>query len=306
MAPGRHARVRRLAVATLVGVVAMASCAHPSAAPQVPVSTRAESAAPTPTAPTPAAPTPTTPTPTTPTPTTPTARGPVRIVALGDSVTSGSNCHCTAFPALYAAALGTRRRVHATATHLGVPGLTSGGLLAELTGGSTTDATTQGVVAAAGIVVVTIGANDFSDEHDPITAGRCAGAKRTACTRDELTTMSRTVARVVDRIRTLRAGAPTTIMLTGYWNVFEDGHVADKAFPDVGIAASVALTKEANAGIRADALAENAIYVDLYPVFEGANSDKDPTDLLASDGDHPNAAGHAAIARQLLADTPAF
>jgi lysophospholipase L1-like esterase len=230
----------------------------------------------------------------------------VRIVALGDSVTSGYNCHCAAFPAEYAALLANRDSIHAQATNLGVNGLTSAGLLAQLSGGSAADARTQAVVAAAAIVVVTIGANDFSDEHHPITAGTCAGAKHTACTRDELTTMSQTVSRIVDQIRTLRDGTPTTIMLTGYWNVFEDGDVADKAFPDDGVAASIALTKEANAAIRADALAENAIYVDLWPVFEGANSDKDPTGLLASDGNHPNAAGHAAIAAQLLADTPRF
>jgi hypothetical protein len=187
----------------LVGVAAMTSCGLPSAAPEVPPSTRAQSAAPMPTA--------------------PKARGPVRIVALGDSVTSGYHCHCTAFPELYAAALGTRRRVHAAATNLGVPGLTSGELLAELTGSTTADARTQDAVAAA---------------------------------------------RIVDRIRTVRDGAPTITMLTGYWNVFEDGDVADKAFPDEGVSASVALTKEANAGIRKDALAENAIYVDPYPVFD--------------------------------------
>lgn len=226
----------------------------------------------------------------------------LRIVALGDSVTSGYNCHCTAFPAEYAALLAKRDSVRARAANLGVPGLTSGRLLAQLAGGSAVDTSTRAAVTSAGIVVVTIGANDFFDQHDdPITAGTCAGATHIDCTRDELTTMTRTLSAVIDQIRSLRDGAPTTIMLTGYWKVFEDGDVADKAFPDEGIAASVALTKAANAGIRADALAENAIYVDLWPVFEGANSDKDPTDLLASDGDHPNAAGHAGA---LLADTP--
>jgi len=123
---------------------------------------------------------------------------------------------------------------------------------------------------------------------------------------DELATMTRTLSGVVDQIRILCDGAPVTIMLTGYWNVFQDGTVADKDFPDEGIAVSLALTKEANAGIRADALAGNAVYVDPWPVFEGADSDKDPTPLLAPDGDHRNDAGHAAIAAQLLADTPTF
>ncbi len=226
-----------------------------------------------------------------------------QIVALGDSVTSGYNCNCTAFPTQYAALLAARDSIPATASNLGVPGLTSAGLFTQLTDGSAANTPTQSAVAAADIVVITIGANDFSDEHDPITAGTCAGVHHTACTRDELAAMSQTLSAVIDQVRTLRNGAPTTIMLTGYWNVFEDGEVANYAFPDQGIAASVALTQEANAAIRADALAENAIYVDLWPVFEGANSDKDPTDLLTADGDHPNAAGEALITRVLLAAT---
>lgn len=230
----------------------------------------------------------------------------LRIVALGDSVTSGYNCECTAFPAQYAAILAERDSIPAQATNLGVPGLTSAGLLGQLTGDSAADASTQAAVAVADIVVVTIGANDFSNEHDPITTGTCDGVHHTACTGDELATLTQTVSTVIDQIRTLREGARTTIMLTGYWNVFEAGEVADKAFPNEGIAASSALTKEANAAIREDALAGNAIYVDLWTVFEGTNSDQDPTDLLAPDGDHPNAAGHAAIADQLLADTPPF
>jgi lysophospholipase L1-like esterase len=230
----------------------------------------------------------------------------LRIVALGDSVTSGYNCNCAAFPDQYAALLATRDSIRTQAANLGVPSLTSAGLLAQLADGSAANAGARAAVASADIVVVTIGANDFSDEHDPITAGACGGVNHTACTRDELATMSRTLSAVVGQIRILRDGAPTTIMLTGYWNVFEDGEVATNAFPEQGIAASVALTKEANAAIRTDALAENAIYVDLWPVFEGSNSNNNPTDLLASDGDHPHAAGHAAIAAQLLADTPRF
>jgi len=43
--------------------------------------------------------------------------------------------------------------------------------------------------------------------------------------------------------------------------------------------------------------------VDLYSPFKGDGS-KDPTSRLASDGDHPNSAGHQLIASALLADTP--
>jgi lysophospholipase L1-like esterase len=39
--------------------------------------------------------------------------------------------------------------------------------------------------------------------------------------------------------------------------------------------------------------------VDIYAPFEGAG-DRNPTALLADDGDHPNAAGHRLIAKALL------
>jgi lysophospholipase L1-like esterase len=42
-------------------------------------------------------------------------------------------------------------------------------------------------------------------------------------------------------------------------------------------------------------------YVDLAEPFKGPSGTGDPSDLLADDGDHPNAAGHRRIASALLA-----
>ena len=39
---------------------------------------------------------------------------------------------------------------------------------------------------------------------------------------------------------------------------------------------------------------------DLYAAFKGEHAERDPTNLLAADGDHPNAAGHRLIAQALL------
>ena len=47
--------------------------------------------------------------------------------------------------------------------------------------------------------------------------------------------------------------------------------------------------------------AEGATYVDLVQPFRSADDQGDVSDLLASDGDHPNAQGHAVIARELVA-----
>jgi lysophospholipase L1-like esterase len=43
--------------------------------------------------------------------------------------------------------------------------------------------------------------------------------------------------------------------------------------------------------------------VSLYAPFKGDGT-KNPTTLLAADGDHPNSTGHHLIASTLLAGTP--
>jgi lysophospholipase L1-like esterase len=91
------------------------------------------------------------------------------------------------------------------------------------------------------------------------------------------------------------------VLVTGYWNVFEDGAVARDSFPDVGVRATRRLTRLANAAIQQDARATGATYVDLYAPFNGPVSRGDTTRLLAADGDHPNAAGQALIAQRLVA-----
>lgn len=219
------------------------------------------------------------------------------LVALGDSVTSGWACGCTAFPDLYAAGLRSRYSASVTATNDGVNGQTSGQLLADLQD-STSD--TARAVAGADVVVVTIGANDFADQHDPITASTCGTQDELACVRDELTTLSDNLSRLVARVRTLRHGARTALLLTGYWNVFEDGVVAS-VHPTLGRASTDALTTSVNDAIEDAAIASGATYVDLFRSFRGADGSDDPTSLLADDGDHPNAAGHEVIAEALLA-----
>ena len=222
-----------------------------------------------------------------------------KVVALGDSVTSGGRCDCTPFPQVYGSTLSAFRGVSATVDNLGQGGQNSTGLLSQLR-----DPTSKQSVAvrSADIDLVTIGANDFSAQHDDITTGRCNGALGTDCVRDEVDQLRSNVSAIVNVIHHLRAGRPTAILVTGYWNVFEDGEVARSSFPDDGVAASVALTREANAQIRKGATAAGATYVDLYAPFHGpASDDGETTNLLGDDGDHPNARGHVLIARRLVA-----
>ncbi|WP_328999987.1 SGNH/GDSL hydrolase family protein [Kribbella sp. NBC_00709] len=224
----------------------------------------------------------------------PQVAGQVRVVALGDSVTSGHNCDCAAFPQMYGDLLHDRSGAPVVVNNLGVAGIDSNGLLELL---DQRNSPAEQATAAAGVVLLTIGANDFGDHHDDVTSGQCTGD----CVSDEFEQLNVNLDRILDRIHVLRANLPTTILMTGYWNVFKDGDVAKRQYTASGRVASDQLTVRTNGAIAAVARANDATYVDIYTPFEDST---DITGLLASDGDHPNAAGHALIARTLLAATP--
>jgi lysophospholipase L1-like esterase len=218
--------------------------------------------------------------------------GQVRVVALGDSVTAGSNCDCAAFPQLYGDLLHDRSAVPVTVDNQGVSGLDSTGLLQQLNQHDVEQAT-----KAANVVLLTIGANDFGDHHDDVTSGQCTGD----CVSDEYEHLTANLGRILSRLHAIRGDLPTTILMTGYWNVFKDGDVAKQQYTASGQVASDQLTVRTNNAIAAAARADDATYVDIYTPF---NDSADITALLASDGDHPDTAGHALIARLLLAATP--
>ncbi len=220
------------------------------------------------------------------------------VVALGDSVTSGGPCGCTPFPELYGHYLALDRGAHTHTLNLGVGGQDSGTLLGLLRQPGSNDART---VRSADIVLLTIGANDFADQHEKVTSGQCLGSRDAECVADDLAAMQRNVTAIITTIRRLRAGRPTALLVTGYWNVFQDGAVARRAFPDIGVRATQRLTRLANAAIRGSVASAGGTYVDLYAPFNGPSSGGDTTRLLGPDGDHPNQAGQALIARRLVA-----
>ncbi|TDU83585.1 lysophospholipase L1-like esterase [Kribbella voronezhensis] len=224
-------------------------------------------------------------------PATPSPGGkPLRVVALGDSVTAGAACGCTAFPEIYGRLLSQRTGVQVTVENRGVSGLDSEGLLRQLEAPAAAKA-----VGSADVDLITIGANDFGDHHDEVVAASCSQD----CVSDELNELSGTLHHILQRIRQLRAARPTTALVTGYWNVFEDGQVARQTFSTDGIAATVELTRRVNTVIETTALAEGATPVDLAGPFQREGADV--TGLLAADGDHPNGSGHQLIAEVLLA-----
>lgn len=218
----------------------------------------------------------------------------ITVVGIGDSVTAGNNCNCQTFVELYARSLASARSLRTSSVNLGVSGWTSSQLLASLT----RPGAFHDQVAKADILLVTIGANDLV----PLAAlqpGGCA----TNCYSALVASVGNNVRKIVAAAREARAGPPATILVTNYWNVFEDG--------DVGTAKNGAsfqrwsdlLTRASDVQICNGAQRSRATCVDLYAPFK-ANGSRNPTLLLADDGDHPSTAGHRLIASTLLASTP--
>ncbi|RZS90275.1 lysophospholipase L1-like esterase [Motilibacter rhizosphaerae] len=215
------------------------------------------------------------------------------VVGLGDSVVSASACGCTGFVERYASGLQGDGRT-TVALNLGVPGSTSADLLhALLHRGRTRDA-----VRSSSVVVLMSGANDVSAALADYRSGRCSSGSD--CFDDVLEQVQTNLARSVRAVRALRGGAWTRILLLDYWNVTVDGAVARQRWGADYRAETDRVTRATNDAICTAARVTHVQCVDTYAPFKGRDGRKDPTPLLAADGDHPSAAGHQVIARALL------
>jgi lysophospholipase L1-like esterase len=210
-------------------------------------------------------------------------------------VTAGTGCACTPFIARYAALLAARDHVTVSPANLGVAGLTTATLSAQLA-----DRIVRQRVASAELVVVTIGANDLS----PLVPAWSTHTCPASCVEPVVAAMGGGLAQDLELLQSLRRPG-ARVLVTTYWNVFEDGDVAEQLRGPGFARWSDEVTKEANVTICGAARRAGDRCVDLYQPFEGADGGADPTSLLADDGDHPNAAGHDLIARTLLEATPA-
>ncbi|MCU7729125.1 SGNH/GDSL hydrolase family protein [Actinoplanes sp. KI2] len=214
-------------------------------------------------------------------------KSPYRVVGLGDSVPAGSACDCASYVSLVGRHEARRMGRDAVVSNLAEGGLTTAGLLDQLA-----DAAVRRRVAAADLVIITVGANDFDTGS---VADDSCGAPGLDCFRSTLQRQAARLDAVLDRVDALLGDRSAAVLVTGYWNVFLDGDVA-AARGDAYVRNSVALTRAENDQIAAAARGGGATYVDLYTAFKGADGTKNDTALLAGDGDHPDAAGHREIA----------
>lgn len=216
------------------------------------------------------------------------------MVSFGDSVPSGSRCSCTPFPAQYASRVAAHTDRPVRMTNLAFAGATSATQLRQLD-----TVSVRRAVQSANTAILMVGANDFSRAFNRVLHHR---QHARAAYRPVAGRVQRNITTSVRTIQSLRPGIK--VLVIGYWNVVEDGDVGRAAYGRWGMSMADRATSSANAAVARAARAAEVTYVSTYEPFRGTHGRANPTRLLASDGDHPNARGHALIATTLYRAAP--
>ena len=205
------------------------------------------------------------------------------VVALGDSVPRGTNCHCTPYPQLTAQDLSASTKSTVLADNDAVGGATTSTVLKQLT----SDGSVIGDVRKARVVEIEIGANDVG------YSSKCG--TNVDCYAPTIPTIQKNLTTIVGRVHELTAHKALVVLLD-YWSVWLGGKYA-QAKGEAYVAAAEEVTDRVNRVIKSTAGKSGSSYVDLRAAFKGPDYSYDETHYLASDGDHPNAAGHEQIAQ---------
>jgi lysophospholipase L1-like esterase len=206
------------------------------------------------------------------------------IVALGDSVPSGFNCDCRPYPQLSADDLTATTGQTVKATNDAVAGSTTSNVLKQLS----SDGTVIDQVRKADAVEINVGANDVA-----YNTNSCGSS--VDCYAPLVPPMQKNLAAVVDRVRDLTAGHKVLVVLLDYWSIWLGGTYArDEGHAYVNAARH--MTAEVDSAIKTAATQSASSYVSERKAFRGPSFGFIESHYLASDGEHPNAAGHKAIA----------
>lgn len=244
----------------------------------------------------------------------PTPDDSLHLVVIGDSIPFGGHfCPgCTAFVARYAADLETRIGRPVTIVNRSRD---DGAGMAQIEEQVTKDETTRAQIAAADVVIVSVGYNNALP--DATTGVGCKGdmgqtiesyvtwalATKPACLKAGIDTYAAQYDRIFSAITELRKGAPT---LYAAINV-HDGNLGDPAFVGADLSAEtrtaldrwiVAAYERWNPMLCDKAKQHGFACVDVYHAFNGPKGDK-PSGANTIDGAHPSQAGNDIIAALL-------
>jgi lysophospholipase L1-like esterase len=209
-------------------------------------------------------------------------------VALGDSVPYGTACGCTPYPQLTADDIAHHVGHSVNASNDAQPGWTTTDVLNQLQH----DDGVSSRVQRASVVTVEIGANDVA--HSPSCGDELE------CYAPTLPDVQHNLDTIVGRIHALTHGHPVSVVLVDYWSVWLGGTYAQAQGPEY-VQAADNLTAQVDDIIKTVAHNTGSTYVDLRTAFRGPDHDGDETNLLAPDGEHPNAEGQETIAQAIEA-----
>ncbi|NUR16972.1 MAG: SGNH/GDSL hydrolase family protein [Terrabacter sp.] len=218
--------------------------------------------------------------------------GPLTVVGLGDSVPSADTCGCTG----YVEQVGSRLQrltqrpwvVHNDAT---------GGWTTTDVADDLLTSPTRGHLADADLVIVQVGANDF--DLGSVADRGCMPAATSDCWSATIAGLRDGLTRIIHDVRLIDTRPDLRIAVLGYWNVTLDGAVG-RALGSDFVLGSDALTRLVNTTVAQVAAGTGAVYVDAYTPLKGELGDRDPTDDLLEDGDHPNATGHTLLSTAVI------
>jgi lysophospholipase L1-like esterase len=203
-------------------------------------------------------------------------------------VPHGSACGCAPYPELTGVDLAAPPERRFTVANDAVDGYTTHDVLTQLH----SDAAVVDRVRTSDIVELEVGANDVAHSA---TCGTSV-----ACYEPMIPVVQKDLANIVARIHELTTGRQVLVVLLDYWSVWLGGQYA-AAQGDAYVTAADNVTDQVNTAIKTTASTTNSAYVDLRTAFKGPDNTYDETHYLASDGDHPNAAGHQQIAAATVA-----
>jgi lysophospholipase L1-like esterase len=212
---------------------------------------------------------------------------------LGDSFTKTQDSSGKTYLDLFAAELSDQTGTTVTVDDRSDDASTSDGLADRLAN----DAATKEAVAAADIVLVSVGGND-SDPFGVYPPGTCAPDQaQRKCLQTYAPRFAANYHSILDAITTLRAGRPTAIRVTSADNPFVGWSEAPD--PGFGVRFYRQVAEAETAAACRIAKANGALCVDYLHIFGGPDGTQDPKPYLASDHAHPGDKGIRAIADEL-------
>jgi acyl-CoA thioesterase I len=217
------------------------------------------------------------------------AAPPPVVVAFGDSVPYAAHCGCPGFVGEYAALAGSNVGLTPTVHNFSVPGSVSEDVLDKLT-----HRRVRRALRDATTVLIMTGANDFTAPFSEVRDGASESDEYPPAAARVQTNVTAAIQQV-QRLNPL-----AHIVVLDYWAAMKDGAVARREYSPVAQQAAQDATVAVNDALAAAVAATHVTYVSTLVAFKGPDGSKDPTDLLAPDGDHPDAAGHQVIAQALV------